>query len=109
MPSQPIPNSRATDSIKRIKASTILAPRKPAPPALRELSPIISGGEQAVLKVFCQYLMTPGYMLCFSGDDRHTHEGSLDRLVGRGILRAERFAGGYSLTCKGYDVMRGAG
>jgi hypothetical protein len=61
---------------------------------------------QAVLRVFQEYLMTPGKMLCFYGHDLDRFRKSLAALSSTGMLKAEAFSGGYSLTVKGYAAMQ---
>ena len=97
---------------KRVSASKSSAWHRRARPIrqadlpLPDVAHVISLGEQAVMKVFYRYLMTPGHMLCFNSNDYDTHQESLHKLVQRGLLQAERFRGGFALTAKGYDAMR---
>lgn len=67
---------------------------------------MLTTSEERVLKVFGQYLMKPGLMLCFSGPDYKRDKDTLDRLAEKKILVKERFAGGYSLTKMGYAAMK---
>jgi hypothetical protein len=60
---------------------------------------------QAVLRTFQEFLMTPGRMLCFYGHDLERFRNSLTELSATGLLRRERFSGGYSLTAIGYEAM----
>jgi hypothetical protein len=58
--------------------------------------------EEAVLRVFQQYLVTPGEMLCFHGKWLEEHAMPLRRLTERKMVTKEDFTGGYSLTKAGY-------
>ncbi len=66
----------------------------------------INEGQCQVLQIFRRYLMTAGKMLCLSGNELDAHRGSLNKLVSDGLLIAETFQGGYSLTDEGFDAMR---
>lgn len=55
---------------------------------------------------FRRFLMSPGQMLCFAGPDLAYFRDALSRLTESGHLVAEAFPGGYSLTHKGFSVMR---
>ena len=61
--------------------------------------------EEKVLLIFRRYLMTPGQMLCLSGNDTHTLQDSLDRMTSNGLLISETREGGYSLTESGFEMM----
>jgi predicted transcriptional regulator len=50
--------------------------------------------------------MTTGQMLCLSGNELDSNKQTLDQLVSDGLLIAESFKGGYSLTETGFDAMR---
>ncbi len=63
-------------------------------------------GQTRVLSIFRRYLMTTGQMLCLSGNELESNKNSLEQLVRDGLLIAETFKGGYSLTESGFDVMR---
>ncbi|MEX2316075.1 MAG: hypothetical protein WD669_02915 [Pirellulales bacterium] len=58
------------------------------------------------LDEFRTYLMRPGQMLCFHGPTLEKHGESLRRLAAQGLLKKERFAGGYSLTAAGFAAMQ---
>lgn len=66
----------------------------------------ISEDETRVLQIFSRYLMTAGKMLCLSGNELDSHRQSLGKLVDAGLMVAETFQGGYSLTTEGFDAMR---
>jgi hypothetical protein len=50
--------------------------------------------------------MSPGQMLCFSRADSQSFRAPLARLVHDGLLVAERFHGGFSLTSAGFVAMK---
>lgn len=62
--------------------------------------------ELSVLSVFRMYQVSAGRMLCFGGDDLEKFNRPLADLTKRGLLTAERFRGGYSLTDAGYAAMK---
>jgi hypothetical protein len=66
---------------------------------------LLTASEQCVLRLFRDYLMTPGRMLCLRGTDLETHNDSLAELTGKGLLVAEIYEGGYSLTAAGFAAM----
>ncbi len=66
----------------------------------------LSPAERAVLSVFRNYLMTPGKMLCLGSSDLSTYNEPLAQLADRGLIVAERFQGGYSLTDAGFAAMK---
>jgi hypothetical protein len=66
----------------------------------------LSHPEHAVLRLFRRYLMTPGKMLCLSTADLEAFHAPLAQLTDRGLLVAETFRGGYSLTETGFAAMR---
>ena len=66
----------------------------------------LSSEEEAVLGVFRKYLMTPGRMLCFGKPDLDSYRVPLAKLIEKGLLVAEKFQGGYSLTQSGYAAMQ---
>ena len=81
----------------------LLADKLPRPDESRlSLSP----EERSVLEVFRNYLMTPGKMLCLSGPKLDASEAPLAELTGKGLLVAESFRGGYSLTENGFEAMK---
>lgn len=69
-------------------------------------SQALSPAERKILIAFREYLMTPGEMLCFGSPDLEAIDAPLSTLTDRGLLVAERFHGGYSLTETGFAVMR---
>jgi hypothetical protein len=62
--------------------------------------------DQSALDVFRSYMILPGQMLCFHGPIMDKHRDSLRRLTADGMLRKERFAGGYSLTSSGFAAIK---
>ncbi|QDS93754.1 hypothetical protein FF011L_25270 [Roseimaritima multifibrata] len=62
--------------------------------------------EENVLRVFREFLMRPGQMLCFHGPDLDRHRESLETLTDRDLLVSESFKGGYSLTTEGFEAMK---
>lgn len=67
-----------------------------------ELSP----DETDVLDTFAKFLMPPDQMLCLSNSDIPATRRALEQLIGRGLLTANDFKGGYSLTVDGFTVMQ---
>lgn len=59
------------------------------------------------MKVFRDFLMTPGDMLCLSGREFDDYTKCIETLSEKGYIVAERFRGGFSLTALGYSVMTG--
>ncbi len=66
---------------------------------------MLSAAEQAVLKVFRDFLVAPGEMLCFTGPGLDKHSATLEQLTAQDLLVKEQFAGGYSLTAAGFRAM----
>jgi len=66
----------------------------------------LTAAEKAVLSIFRKYLMTPGKMLCLGSADLAAHHQSIGKLIGKDLLVAERYRGGYSLTSAGYRAMK---
>lgn len=66
----------------------------------------LSTSEQNALNVFRTFRVSSGEMLCFYGPDLKKHKPALSALVRKGVLVAERFTGGYSLTASGVRVMQ---
>lgn len=66
----------------------------------------LSPEERAVLKTFRKFLITPGRMLCFYGPELAAFTEPLEALSEKGLLIAEKFRGGYSLTESGYSAMQ---
>lgn len=62
--------------------------------------------DHELFATFHRFLMSPGQMLCFAGPDLAYFRDALSRLTESGHLTAEAFPGGYSLTHKGFSVMR---
>ena len=62
--------------------------------------------QRDVLKVFGQFLMTPGQMLCLYGPSLEKHRQGLHQLTEMGFLSKEEFKGAYSLTDAGFTAMR---
>lgn len=62
--------------------------------------------DHELFATFRRFLMSPGQMLCFAGPDLAYFRDALSRLTESGHLVAEAFPGGYSLTHKGFSVMR---
>lgn len=78
----------------------------PATSRVLPTRPSLSTAERAVFKVFREYLMRPGEMLCFSGAQASVKEKTLRDMTDRQLLVKEQFAGGYSLTTEGFRAMR---
>ncbi len=74
-----------------------------SPPSSQVLD--LTDGEIHVLGVFRKYLMTPGQMLCLSNTDIDSMKSVLESLTAAGLLVAEEFKGGYSLTQTGFRAM----
>jgi hypothetical protein len=68
--------------------------------------PLLSAEEHSVLSLFRKYLMTPGKMLCISGSDLENFNIPLAQLSDKGLLVAESYRGGYSLTQAGFAAMQ---
>jgi hypothetical protein len=66
---------------------------------------MLTRSEQRVLRVFREYLITPGQMLCFSGPKLDQDQPALELLIGKDLLVKEAFKGGYSLTQAGFAAM----
>jgi hypothetical protein len=66
----------------------------------------LTPNDKAVLRVFRDFLMTTGQMLCFYGNDLDRHKPALASMTERRLLNAERFPGGYSLTPSGFEAMQ---
>jgi hypothetical protein len=62
--------------------------------------------ELSVLSVFRKYRMTPGKMLCLGSSDLEAFNAQLAHLTDKGLLVAEKFRGGYSLTEVGFAAMK---
>jgi hypothetical protein len=66
----------------------------------------LSPTELGVLEIFRRFRMSPGQMLCFSRSDVEAFHMPLAQLANNGLLVAEKFHGGYSLTPAGYAAMK---
>jgi hypothetical protein len=66
----------------------------------------LSSTELSVLEVFRRFRMGPGQMLCFSRADVEALHAPLKELANNGLLVAEEFNGGYSLTPAGFNAMK---
>jgi hypothetical protein len=66
----------------------------------------LSPTELGVLEIFRRFRMSPGQMLCFSRSDVEAFHMPLAQLATNGLLVAEKFHGGYSLTPAGYAAMK---
>ena len=67
---------------------------------------MLTAAEESVFKVFRQFLMQQGEMLCFQGPLWEKHKVTLRQLTDREMLFQESFKGGYSLTETGYAAMK---
>lgn len=66
----------------------------------------LSPSENSVLSVFRKYGMTPGKMLCLGKPELETFRSPLAQLADKGLLVAEKYEGGYSLTATGFAAMQ---
>jgi hypothetical protein len=66
---------------------------------------LISTDEKRILEIFRQFMIRPGQMLCFYGQDLKKYKPALRQLTEQGLLVQERFRGGYSLTQAGFAAM----
>ena len=55
---------------------------------------MLSRSEQSVLRTYREYLITPGQMLCFSGQDLERHRTTLEQMSDKELLVKEAFKGG---------------
>lgn len=62
--------------------------------------------EVEVLETFAKYLMPAEQMLCLSNSDIPATKRALEQLIGRGLLTANSFKGGFSLTVEGVLTMQ---
>jgi hypothetical protein len=76
------------------------------PPFSHAGSRVLTKSEERVLRVFEEYLMSPGSMLCFSGPTYKRDKEALELLTDKKLLVKEKFEGGYSLTRSGYVAMK---
>ena len=67
---------------------------------------MLSTSERNVLKVFRQFMVSRGKMLCFYGPQLEKFRTPLRNLTERELLVQERFRGGYSLTRAGFAAMK---
>jgi hypothetical protein len=61
--------------------------------------------QQSALRVFRDYLIEPGQMLCFHGPLLDENRDSLRFLTEQGLLSKDTFKSGYTLTQAGFDEM----
>ncbi len=66
----------------------------------------LSKKERNLLRIFRQFLMTPGKMLCLNAPQIKTYRTALNTLIEKDLLVKEKFKGGYSLTHDGFTVMK---
>lgn len=67
---------------------------------------MLTKSERGVLRVFREFLMTPGQMLCFYGPRLKAHRTALRQLTEKELVVKEEFQGGYSLTPAGFAAMQ---
>ena len=67
---------------------------------------MLSTREQTVLQTYRKYMIRPGQMLCFSGQDLERHKATLEKMSKSELLVKESFKGGYSLTAAGFSAMK---
>jgi len=67
---------------------------------------LLSAEERSVLRVFRNYLMTPGQMFCFGNSELESLHAPLAQLMEKGMLNSEKPKGGYSLTHSGFLAMK---
>ena len=67
---------------------------------------LLSDSERRVLRIFREFLMSPGQMLCFHGPDLKKHKSALVQLTEKQLLVKEDFKDGYSLTKAGFISMK---
>lgn len=75
-------------------------------PELTEATSSLSPEQLEVLSVFRKFRTSPGQMLCFSSSDIVVFRMPLAELADNGLLIAEKFQGGYSLTQAGFAAIR---
>ena len=66
----------------------------------------MSSSEKTVLRIFQQYLVSPGEMLCFFGPDLEKHKAAFEQLTKKQLLVKEQFKGAYSLTNAGFAALK---
>ena len=66
----------------------------------------LSTHERRILKEFHDFLMKPGQMLCFDGQNLLRNRDALTQLTEKDLLVKESFPGGYSLTRAGFLHMK---
>lgn len=102
--------TRSTAS-KRTKSASAKAPKSKisstskAATATAAPASGLSTGEEKVLKIFRQYLMTPGQMLCLSNVGIDSMQLILSSMTESGLIVPDDFKGAYSLTRTGYEAM----
>ncbi len=102
---------RVADKKRKVTSTKKTATRtkkQPVSENVSESSSSLSPEEDSVLGVFRKYLMTPRKMLCFSKADIEVYKKPLAKLTTKGLLIAEKYQGGYSLTEDGFAAMRHA-
>ncbi len=67
---------------------------------------LLSKSERRVLRIFREFLVSPGQMLCFDGPNLKKCSTALQQLVEKGFVVREQFKGGYSLTPPGFAEMK---
>ena len=82
---------------KKIMADESCKPNEP--------QSVLSTAERALLSIFRKYLMTPGEMLCLGSSDLEAFKMPLVQWTNGGMLVADRYQGGYSLTEVGFAAM----
>lgn len=65
--------------------------------------------EIKVLRIFRDYLMTPGQMLCLGNADIDSMKTALEKMTDDGLLVPDTFKGSYSLTRAGFQAMHRVG
>jgi len=66
----------------------------------------MSTAEQRVLRVFRDFMVTPGQMLCFGAPDMKRFGSALRQLTEKKFIEKEQFKGAYSLTDAGFAAMK---
>ena len=67
---------------------------------------MLSKSEKKVLRTYREYHITPGQMLCFSGQNLERYHATLELMSDKQLLVRESFKGAYSLTKSGFSAMR---
>lgn len=66
---------------------------------------LLSTHEKRIFRTFREYLVAPGEMLCFSGQNFEQDKVTLELMSDKDLLDREAFKGGYSLTRAGFSAM----